>query len=121
MEITYDDDSDAATEEIADARDTYTLDDIDVAKSITLVAKYSITTATDDTQTMEVNESDTDDVTLTSDSIGRVHSTNAPDGQPLISGVAQVGATLEVDKDSTSIDDRRRRCEYHLLVVPRRR
>ena len=31
---------------------------------------------------------------LTSDSIGRVHSTNDPTGEPTISGIGQVGQSL---------------------------
>ena len=106
--IYCDADDDGDIEEDADGNPTeectltmYTLADEDVAEDITLVASYSVKTGVDD-QNVDVL---TPQTPLTSDSAGTVISTNPPMGQPLISGVAQVGATLEVDEDGTSITD----------------
>jgi hypothetical protein len=73
--------------------ETYKLDEVDVAKSITLVASYSIITGEDDTDTTDVDESMTP-ATLTSDPAGTVFSSNPATGIPTITGIAQVGATL---------------------------
>ena len=84
---------------------TYTLDKDDVAKSIRLVAKYSITTANDDSTTADVDEAMSDEVTLTSDPAGTVFSGNRATGIPTITGIAQVGATLTATKGSIEDDD----------------
>ena len=77
----------------------YTLDKDDVAKSITLVASYSVTTGEDDLATQDVIEGITP-ATLTSDPAGTVFSDNRATGIPTITGIAQVGATLTATKGS---------------------
>ena len=87
--------------------DTYVLINDDVAKEITVVASYVSKDAIDADPSADPPVAAADAVTteIESEPAGYVESPNAPDGQPLISGVAQVGATLEVDKDETSITD----------------
>ena len=80
----------------------YTLTDDDVAETITLVATYDVTTREDDALTLDVDESMTE-MSIDSDPIGRVHSTNPVTGQPTISGTGQVGQILTAD--TSDIDD----------------
>ena len=84
---------------------SYTLTDADVASVVTLEARYTRITAVDDTDTADVDESASDMPILTSDSIGRVHSTNPATGQPQIRGTAQVGEILTASKGSIVDED----------------
>ncbi len=85
--------------------ETYELVDADVAKKITLVASYQSKAATDADSAADppVEAAPAVIDTIYSNEIGRVHSTNAATGMPVISGTAQVGATLRVV--GTGIDD----------------
>ena len=91
--------TDVACENTADQGLSYTLTDDDVASKITLIAVYSVETVNDDTGTPG-DETETEERILTSDGIGRIHSTNDPTGKPSISGTGQVGQTLTASPGS---------------------
>ena len=100
VELTWDDDGDATTAEIGDARTTYTLTDADVSETITLEANYTVKTGEDG----DGNSIYTAQPALVSNKVGTnanpIISTNAATGEPAITGTVQVGETLTTNKGS---------------------
>ncbi len=98
---------DAAVDTNACTGSTYELINDDVADEITLVATYVTRNAADPDGTPG-NEDDVSELTsdpISSEDIGRVYSPNNATGMPVISGIAQVGETLRVEKGSIADTD----------------